>query len=87
MKIPALLIGAALLVPATGFASDDMCELKLDQLEEAREAHHVNDTLDDQIEKLKGQAEEHQSNKRVQDCASLVDQAMQLLNSAPIETD
>lgn len=87
MKTSALLITAALLASPTVFANDDLCELKLDQLEQARESRDVSDDLDDQIETLKDQAEDHEDAKRIAECSALVDQAMQLLNSAPIATD
>lgn len=87
MKTSALLITAALLASPVAFANDNLCELKLDQLEQARESRDVSDELDDQIETLKDQAEDHEDAKRIDECAALVDQAMELLESAPVATD
>lgn len=87
MKTSALLITAALLASPAAFANDNLCELKLDQLEQAREARDLSDDLDDRIESLKDQAEDHEDAKRIDECAALVDQAMELLQSAPVATD
>ena len=87
MKTSALLITAALLASPAAFANDNLCELKLNQLEQAREARDLSDELDDRVESLKDQAEEHEDATRIDECAALVDQAMQLLESAPVATD
>jgi flagellar motility protein MotE (MotC chaperone) len=87
MKTSVLLFTAALLATPTAFAADDLCELKLNQLENARESRDISDELDDQLDALKDQAEEHEDAKRIDECAAAVDQAMKLLETAPVSAD
>jgi hypothetical protein len=87
MKTSVLLFTAALLAAPTAFAADDLCELKLNQLENARESRDISDELDDQLDALKDQAEAHEDAKRIDECAAAVDQAMKLLETAPVSAD
>ena len=85
MKSSALLIAAALFFAPAAFAEDDQCSASIDQLEEAMDQRELTDTLEDQVDQLKDQAEQYQDDKNTAECVSTVDQAMQLLNSAPMK--
>lgn len=84
MKSPALLIFTALLFAPAAFAQDNQCEARLDQLDEAMDQRELTDTEEDQIDSLRDQAEEFNDADRLSDCVATVDQAMQILNSAPM---
>lgn len=85
MKSPALFISAALLFAPTAFAQEDQCEARLDQLDEAMDQRELTDAEEDQIDQLRDQAEEYKDSERYSDCISTVDQAMQMLNTAPMK--
>lgn len=85
MKSPALFISAALLFAPAAFAADNQCEARLDQLDEAMDQRELTDAEEDQIDKLRDEAEEYKDADRMSECLSTVDQAMQVLNSAPMK--
>lgn len=85
MKSPALLIAAALFFAPAAFADDDQCSASIDQLDEAMDQRELTDTLEDQVDQLKDQAEQYKDDDNTAECVSTVDQAMQLLNSAPLK--
>lgn len=84
MKTPALFISAALLFAPAAFANDQ-CEAQLDQLDEAMDQRELTDAEEDQIDTLRDQAEEFKDADRASDCLSTVEQAMQILNTAPMK--
>lgn len=84
MKTPALFISAALLFAPVAFANDQ-CEAQLDQLDEAMDQRELTDAEEDQIDTLRDQAEEFKDADRASDCLSTVEQAMQILNTAPMK--
>lgn len=45
----------------------------------------LTDAEEDQIDQLRDQAEEYKDSERYSDCISTVDQAMQMLNTAPMK--
>ena len=85
MKSPALLISAALLFAPAAFAQDNQCEAQLDRLDEAMDQRELTDAEEDQIDQLRDQAEEFKDADRTSDCLATVEQAMQMLNTAPMK--
>ena len=85
MKSPAWLLAAALCISPLAFAEEDPCETRLDQLEEAMDNRELSDTQKDQVDTLKEQAENYQDDKMTAECVSAVDQAMQVLDNAPMQ--
>ena len=80
-----LFVSATLLASpafAAGTADEQQCESKLEQLETTREGRKLEGAMEDQIERLKDQAEEYQDNERFQDCVSTADQALQQLGAS-----
>src|SRR5690606_2931869 len=80
-----MIVYASQLLAPTAFAQEDQCEARLDQLDEAMDQRELTDAEEDQIDQLRDQAKEYKDSERYSDCISTVDQAMQMLNTAPMK--